>query len=128
MTTAPVLAHVALSVTDLDRAVRFYTQTLGLREVPRPDFGSPGAWLAMDGAMVHLAVVESIPEPRDPFGHFALNVPTQEVHRLASAVREAGGTLFGEPGTLDQLGTTVTVAFCCDTEGNRFELTDAPPA
>ena len=45
MSTAaePGLAHVALSVTDLARANRFYLHVLGLREMPRPDLGIPGS-------------------------------------------------------------------------------------
>ena len=40
------LFHIAIKTNDLEATIRFYTQVLGLRQVPRPDFGYPGAWLA----------------------------------------------------------------------------------
>ncbi|MCD8486530.1 MAG: VOC family protein [Desertifilum sp.] len=40
------LFHIAIKTNDLEATVRFYTEILGLRTVPRPDFGFPGAWLA----------------------------------------------------------------------------------
>lgn len=41
------LLHVAIKTADLDATVAFYTKVLGLREVERPNFGYPGAWLAV---------------------------------------------------------------------------------
>ncbi len=38
------LHHVAVTVTDLDRARRFYSDVLGLVELPRPPFDFGGAW------------------------------------------------------------------------------------
>jgi catechol 2,3-dioxygenase-like lactoylglutathione lyase family enzyme len=40
------LFHVAIKTNDLEATIRFYTDILGLRQVPRPNFGFPGAWLA----------------------------------------------------------------------------------
>ena len=41
------LDHGGLLVSDVERAVRFYTDALGLTEIPRPPtFDTPGAWLA----------------------------------------------------------------------------------
>ena len=37
--------HVSVNVADIDEATRFYTDVLGLEQLPRPDFGFPGAWL-----------------------------------------------------------------------------------
>ena len=50
--------HVSLTVDDVDAALRFYVDTLGLsaRE-DRPDFGFPGAWLDVALECVHAAVV-----------------------------------------------------------------------
>src|SRR5690349_12381400 len=40
------LDHVSFLVKDVDRSRRFYSQTLGLRELPRPStVSNPGAWL-----------------------------------------------------------------------------------
>jgi catechol 2,3-dioxygenase-like lactoylglutathione lyase family enzyme len=44
------LFHVAIKTADLAQTVAFYTQVIGLREAPRPDFGYAGAWLATQTA------------------------------------------------------------------------------
>ena len=36
--------HLALLVSNLDRAKEFYGSVLGLQEMPRPKFHIPGAW------------------------------------------------------------------------------------
>ncbi len=119
------VAHVALSVTDLGRATRFYSGTLGLREVPRPTLGGAGTWLAAGNAMIHLALVERIPEPRDPVGHFALHVDTEDIRTLVDAVRGGGGSVLRDVTVRNEFGSLVTSAICSDADGNRFELTDA---
>src|SRR5690349_10102427 len=51
--------HVAVIVTDVDRARRFYAEVLSLREVQRPEsFDFPGAWFQAGadaaGQVIHL--------------------------------------------------------------------------
>lgn len=41
------LLHVAIKTNDLPRTLRFWRDVIGLVEVARPDFGYPGAWLAV---------------------------------------------------------------------------------
>jgi catechol 2,3-dioxygenase-like lactoylglutathione lyase family enzyme len=41
------LLHVAIKTADLAATLAFYTKVLGLRETARPNFGYPGAWLAV---------------------------------------------------------------------------------
>lgn len=52
------LFHVAIKTANLALTRRFYLDVLGLTEVPRPDFGYPGAWIGcpMPGgqAIVHI--------------------------------------------------------------------------
>jgi len=55
---APTLHHVSLPVTDLERARRFYSDVLGLREIPRPPFDFPGAWYRAGDRDLHLIVSE----------------------------------------------------------------------
>lgn len=43
------LFHVLVKTNDLGHTLRFYKGILGLREVQRPPFGFPGAWLACSG-------------------------------------------------------------------------------
>ncbi len=40
------LFHLAIKTANLDRTRAFWTGVIGLREIARPDFGYPGAWLA----------------------------------------------------------------------------------
>ncbi len=41
------LMHIAIKTNNLDATVDFYTNVLGLTLAPRPDFGFPGAWIAV---------------------------------------------------------------------------------
>ena len=40
--------HVNVNVRDLAVALRFYVDSLGFTVLPRPDFGRPGAPLAIE--------------------------------------------------------------------------------
>ena len=52
--------HVALTVDDLDAALRFYS-LLGFDPLPRPDIGIAGAWLR---AATRRSTCSSCPTPR----------------------------------------------------------------
>ena len=40
------LFHIAIKTSDLASTVAFWCDVIGLRDMARPDFGYPGAWLA----------------------------------------------------------------------------------
>lgn len=47
--------HVALVVANVEHSRQFYTQVLGMQEVPRPQsFNFPGAWLQTNNFQIHL--------------------------------------------------------------------------
>lgn len=48
------LDHASICVGDIDKAVWFYQDLLGLKQVPRPDFGFPGAWFDGGNIPLHL--------------------------------------------------------------------------
>jgi catechol 2,3-dioxygenase-like lactoylglutathione lyase family enzyme len=120
-------SHVAISVTDLDEARRFYCDVLGFEVLPRPDFGFPGLWLRVGALQLHLAVADEPATPGPGFPHFALYVPTDEFDATISAVRDAGVKMLGAPSSRVDFGTPVHAAFITDPSGNVIELTDVGP-
>jgi len=76
------VSHISVTETNLQDARAFYGDVLGLRDIPRPDFGFPGVWYALDGDLaLHVTVKDTMPvrpadprrfDTRDP--HFALAV------------------------------------------------------
>jgi glyoxylase I family protein len=50
------LHHIALVVTDVERARRFYADVIGLTEIPRPPFTFDGAWFAVGDRQLHVLV------------------------------------------------------------------------
>jgi catechol 2,3-dioxygenase-like lactoylglutathione lyase family enzyme len=65
------LHHVNINVRDVPEAVKFYT-SIGFDEVPRPNFGSTGAWLQMGQHQLHLSTHNNLVVDRAQ--HFALAV------------------------------------------------------
>lgn len=108
--------HVAIYVTDLDRAARFYGGALGLRQTPRPEsFDFPGLWYALGDGTLHL-LVEQQQQPQHP-RHFCLwvsDVRAAAVHLEALSLPVAWSTKHKIVG--------VDRFFTRDPDGNRLEI------
>jgi catechol 2,3-dioxygenase-like lactoylglutathione lyase family enzyme len=122
------LFHVAIKTNNLEATVYFYTKILGLREVARPNFGYPGAWLAcstpVGEAIVHIyAGGPALGEAgRAPMGTGAIDhisVTATGFHQFRQRFKEAGlqWREFIVPGT------TLWQLFVYDPNGVQFELT-----
>ena len=122
------LFHVAIKTNDLSGTVRFYTEVLGLSLAPRPDFGFPGAWLAVPTpvgeAVIHIYAGGPAlgPEGKTPVGSAAvdhLSLSCIGWDSCRERIRRAGldWREFVVPGT------TYWQIFLYDPSGVMLELT-----
>lgn len=105
--------HVSINVSDVDKAIAFYTEALGgtLRG-DRPDFGIGGAWIDFGSGQVHL--IEA-PVPDRMGQHFAVQVA--DVGATVAELREKGFEVS------DPMAVNANVqAFIDDPSGNTVEL------
>ena len=112
--------HASFLIADLERAERFYCETLGLLKVVRPDLGYPGLWLQINQVQqLHLM---QLPDPdagrqaprhggRDR--HIALHV--QGLEQLAQRL-----DLLQWEYTRSRSGRQAL--FCRDPDGNALEF------
>ena len=114
------LDHGSICVGDIDEAVGFYRDVLGLTPVPRPDFGFPGAWFDAGGIPVHLTTDGSLRGSDSPVhaneSHLAFKVDDVEAmveHLAAHGV--AVWELPDSPAALRQV-------FFNDPWGNMIEM------
>ena len=105
--------HVSINVDDLEPAVRFYVDELGLSlRKDRPVLGVDGAWLDAGGQQVHLIVGKP---PAAEGQHFALLVDD-----LDAAVEELRG--HGHRVSNPSPVGTARQSFLNDPSGNSIEL------
>ena len=108
--------HVSINVSDTARALTFYRDLLGLREIERPDFTFAGAWLdAGAGRQLHLIEADV---PADLGQHVAFRVDAVDD---AIADLRAAGIDVGDARDVGDTG--IRQAFASDPDGNRVELT-----
>jgi catechol 2,3-dioxygenase-like lactoylglutathione lyase family enzyme len=117
------LHHVAVCVTDMERARHFYGVVLGLREVARPPFDFGGAWYEFaEGRQLHLIVHpptlamrrSSTIDDRD--GHLALRV--RSYRQTLDHLRTHGVDVLEKPKNL----TPWAQLYVTDPDGNVIEL------
>lgn len=119
------LHHVSLIVADVDRALGFYIDCLGMSvDSTRPSLSFPGRWLKAEGLRVHLLELDN-PDP----------VEGRPAHggrdrHTAVAVQDLDGFV----GRLEAAGIASTMSrsgrralFCRDPDGNTWELIEEPP-
>ena len=109
--------HVVVCVSDLERALKFYTEVLGMKIIesrPSDDIPVEGAWLSLpDGREVHLLCRESTPAPGQ---HFAF-----EVADLDGVVAELEGQGL-KVSAPNELGGICRQSFTKDPSGNMLEF------
>ncbi len=122
-------SHVAICVSDQERAHKFYTEVMGFEVLDRPDFGFPGGWYVVGNMQLHLMEADEVLQENGAFGgighHFAVHIPTDSFHETFEAIKERGAEVAMEPSQRDSDG--IWAAFVKDTEGNVIELTDLGP-
>jgi catechol 2,3-dioxygenase len=99
--THPMVGHVHLKVSDLERSVKFYTEALGFELTTR--MGDSAAFLSFGGYHHHLGLNTwqskgGPPPPRNAPGlfHFALLFPDRRsLARTVKRALQAGVTLDG---------------------------------
>jgi catechol 2,3-dioxygenase-like lactoylglutathione lyase family enzyme len=120
------LFHIAIKTNDLDATVRFYEDVVGLKSVFRPDFGYPGAWLAVPGGAAIIHIYAGGPalgeDGRTPLGTSAIDhvsILATGYHAFIVAFRARGldWREFRVPGT------TLWQLFVYDPSGVQLELT-----
>ena len=116
-----------LRVGDLDRAIAFYTQVLGMRLMRRKDYpdGRFTNVFVGYGDEANEAVVELTHnwdtrsyEPGTGFGHLAVEV--DDAYKACEEVKKRGGKVAREAGPMKH-GTTV-IAFVEDPDGYKIEF------
>ena len=127
------LDHVSFLVKDVERSRRFYSQVLGLREIPRPSNADhPGAWLTNDkhSFEVHL-IGESeegrvaqthTPYRRDEMATGHGSHPAFEVENLEAVTQHLHALNVEIMGGPRSRGDGVQQVFICDPDGYMIEL------
>src|SRR5277367_6024722 len=124
----PRLLHTMIRIRDVDAALRFYRDGLGMRLLDRYDFGEQRFSILFlsfddysDGPALELTYNWDVEEPYSHgsgFGHIALGTP--DVDTVVSRLAEHGGTITRTPYQLVPEGPTM--AFVKDPDGYSIEL------
>ncbi len=129
------LLHTMLRVGNLQRAIDFYTQVLGmtlLRTTDRPQQQYTLAFLGYGSNPEHAELeltynygVEQY-EQGTAYGHLAIGVPSVAATCEAARAKLAtlGGAITREPGPIK--GGNTVIAFIADPDGYKIELIERP--
>ena len=121
------ILHTMLRVGDLEKALAFYTEVLGMRLLRRKDYPDGRFTLAFVGfgpesEQAALELTHNWDTPRselgNAYGHIALEVP--DAAAACAEIKRRGGVVTREAGPMKH-GTTV-IAFVQDPDGYKIEL------
>ena len=127
------LLHTMLRVGNLDRSIKFYTDTLGMTLLRQKDYPDGKFTLAFIGygdeknntaiELTHNWDTESY-DTGNAFGHIAIEV--DDVYAATAKIKSLGGEIIREAGPMNA-GTTI-VAFVKDPDGYEIELLAPKPS
>ena len=121
------ILHTMIRVGDLEKSLRFYTKTLGMKLLRKKDYPSGRFTLAFVGygqesentvlELTHNWDQKNY-ELGDGYGHIALGV--ENIYETCQTIKANGGLVVREPGPMKH-GQTV-IAFVEDPDGYKIEL------
>ena len=112
------IQHVNLMVGDIDAAVSFYTEVIGLGLASTPDLGFPAQFIAInDYQEIHLNQLADVTPER---AHFCQRVA--DFNGVFRRAKSAGVIETRTWGHARRLATGVMQLFVRDPEGNLVEI------
>jgi catechol 2,3-dioxygenase-like lactoylglutathione lyase family enzyme len=112
------IQHVNLMVDDLDAAVSFYTDVLGLALAPTPELGFPAQFVAVnDYQEIHLNRLDDVTPER---AHFCMRVA--DFNGVFRRAKGAGVIETRTWGQARRLASGVMQLFVRDPAGNLIEI------
>ncbi len=121
------ILHTMLRVGDLDRALAFYSEVLGMKLLRRTDYPEGRFTLAFVGfgpesSQAVLELTHNWDTPKyelgNAYGHLAIEV--EDAGAACVEIKRRGGIVVREAGPMKH-GTTV-IAFVQDPDGYKIEL------
>ena len=121
------MLHTMLRVGDLDRAIAFYTDMLGMKLLRRKDYPDGKFTLAFVGygdesehAVLELTYNWGVDhyDPGNGFGHIAVEV--DDAYQACEDVAKKGGKVVRPAGPMTHGGTVI--AFIEDPDGYKIEF------
>ena len=126
------ILHTMLRVGNLQRAIDFYTQVLGmqlLRTSENPEYKYSLAFLGFEGGNPAQAEIEltynwgvDSYEMGSAYGHIAIGV--DDAYAACEKIRAHGGNVTREAGPVK--GGSTVIAFVTDPDGYKIELIQRP--
>ena len=114
---------VRIFVRDWERAIRFYTETLG---IPTTFRGDDMGWAQLATGEANLALERVNPdsEEQDLVGRFVgVSLTVDDIHKTYETLKERGVEFTGPPAKMEWGGT---LAHFKDPDGNVLTLLDSP--
>lgn len=120
--------HVALSVADLDRSLKFYTEVLGLK-ISEREFQKPGVEFFLDCGSSLVGLIQGektgdnhvLQDGGLGGNHFSFRVPTQDFDRYVKEIEGRGITI-----TYQKKRERSWSLYFLDPDGNKLEITAWP--
>ncbi len=125
----PLLDHVGVKVTDLDRSIRFYSDLFGFEMVDRRMLGRSNveaAAMEVGGSIIFLLNEASFrsrsPEEHGGVDHFCLTFTDPEFREILDRTKAMGVRLEG--GVVPRTGATgrSDSQYILDPDGNQIEV------
>ena len=121
------MLHTMLRVRDLERALKFYCDVLGMRLLRKRDFSEGRFTLAFvgygeeaDHTVLELTHNWDVHDYAlgTAYGHIAIGV--DDVYKACDRIKNLGGKVVREAGPMK--GSTTVLAFVEDPDGYKIEL------
>jgi len=114
---------VTVHIRDVERARKFYTEVLGLKEVSYIPKASRAAY-AIPGtnALLTMHIQGEGEGGREPGTVSGVIFSHHDPTAACSEIRKRGGTIVDEPTTFPTALGTVTLCVFADPDGNQFVL------
>lgn len=109
-----ISGKIILYVSEMNRACKFYEEIIGLDIISRSAWWSELSCRGLNMALHRGGLAEA--------SQTGLNFVVTNVYKAAERVSQGGGKITVGPKERNEEG--IVVAYCLDTEGNAFSLTE----